>query len=364
MNTPVKPDTSKQNEPMSLRVGFVPLNDCAPLAVAQELGLFDKHGLKVELRRELGWATIRDKIIHGELDAVHALAAMPVAAALGLGSIPCECVSGLVLSLHGNAITLSIDLREKGVRNAATLRDEIQKNRAQKKYTFGVVCPFSSHNFLLRQWLANGGINPERDVQIVVVPPQQMVANLKAGNLDGYCVGEPWNSVAVQRGIGWCAAVGSEIAPGHPEKVLMVRRGFDDQHHEEHLGLIAALVEACAFCDQKENTHEVARILAQPEYLNLPMEILSPSLRGEFEVAGRKVERLADFQIFHRNDANEPSQDKVAWIIRSVQQSGLVPDRSIFQKFATNKIFRPDIFAEACSIIPDSKIRKLLTAHA
>src|SRR3954470_17645604 len=137
----------------ALRLGFVPLTDCAPLVMAHELGLFQKYGLRVALSRELGWATIRDKVIHGELDAVHAIASMPVAATLGLGSIVCDCVSGLILNLHGNAITLSNELWKRGVRDGAGLREEIRSMRGKRVFTFGAVYPFSSHYYLLRNWL-------------------------------------------------------------------------------------------------------------------------------------------------------------------------------------------------------------------
>jgi ABC-type nitrate/sulfonate/bicarbonate transport system substrate-binding protein len=209
-----------------LKLGFVPLVDCAPLVMAKELGLYRKYGVNVVLSRELGWASIRDKIVYGELEATHALAAMPFAVSLGLGSNRCDCVTALVLNLHGNAITLSHDLWQRGVRDGATLREEIVRSRHDKTFTFGVVFPFSSHNFLLRGWLAGAGISTERDVRIVVVPPAQMVTNLKAGHLDGFCVGEPWNSVAVQSQAGWCIATSAELDPQHPEKVLMVTREF------------------------------------------------------------------------------------------------------------------------------------------
>ena len=142
----------------ALRVGFVPLTDCAPLVMAQELGLFKKFGLNVQLSRQLGWATVRDKIIHGELDATHALAAM-----LGLGSVACDCLTALVLNLHGNAITLSQEFWKHGVRDGVTLREEIKKTRREKNLHLGVVSPFSSHRHLLRQWLAANGIDPARD---------------------------------------------------------------------------------------------------------------------------------------------------------------------------------------------------------
>lgn len=357
MNTPVTRAPSK--EPAPLRVGFVALNDCAPLVVARELGFFEKYGLKVELRRELGWATVRDKIIHGELDAAHALAGMPVAAAFGLGSIKCECVAGLILSLHGNAITLSTELREKGVCDALALRELMRKER--RTFTFGVVCSFSSHNFLLRQWLASGGIDPKTEVRIVVVPPAQMVANLRSGNLDGYCVGEPWNSVAVNRGIGWCPAASAELSPGHPEKVLMTRRKFAEERRNEQLPLIASLIEACAFCDRAENVDEVARVLALPRYLNLPLDILALSLRGGLKSADTPAR---DFHIFHRNGANEPSQEKIAWITRSVLQSGLLPDRATFPISAAQQIFSSEIFSEAHKRVLDPKIRETQLTYA
>src|SRR5262249_26411819 len=160
------------------------------------------------------------------------------------------------------------------VRNNVSLREEIVRSRAEKTFTFGVVSLLSSHHYLLRNWLAQAGINPERDVRIVVVPPSQMVVNLAAGHLDGFCVGEPWNSVAVQQDIGWCAATSAELQPCHPEKVLMVRREFAEKRGAEHLALIAALLEACEFCDVPENQDQIAATLSRPEYVNAPAAAL------------------------------------------------------------------------------------------
>ncbi len=299
---------------------------------------------EVELKRELGWATIRDKIIYGELDAAQAVAGMPFAATFGLGSQACECVTGLVLSLHGNAITLSQDLWNDGLRDAKSLREKIINSRGRKIFTFGVVFPFSSHNFLLRQWLIGGGINPDHDVRIVVVPPPQMFANLKAGHLDGYCAGEPWNSVAVHHRTGWCAATSAHLAPGHPEKVLVVRRSFAAERAEEHLALIAALCEACAFCDRPENAGRIINTLALPQYLDTPADELGSSLRGIFDFGCGRVEGCPDFHIFCRQNANAPTQEKADWIIRLMLQSGLVPDRSLVQSKAAREIFLPGYF--------------------
>jgi ABC-type nitrate/sulfonate/bicarbonate transport system substrate-binding protein len=311
------------------------------------LELFRKYNLRVTLHRELGWATIRDKVIHGELDAAHALAAMPLAATLGLGSIRCDCITGLVLNLHGNAITLSNELRELGAQDGETLRQVVQKLRKERTFTFGAVAIFSSHRFLLRKWLLNSGIHPERDVRIVIVPPPQMVPNLKAGHLDGFCVGEPWNSVAAQSRVGRCVAVSSELAPGHPEKVLMVRRDFADKHAEEHTALLAALLDACAFCDDPENHAQLAATLARPEYVGAPEAALRRGICGEIDLAKGRLRSPRDFTVFHHHDANEPSVEKVAWVIQHLREVVTGPELSNLTSALGRKVFRSDLFEKA-----------------
>jgi ABC-type nitrate/sulfonate/bicarbonate transport system substrate-binding protein len=336
--------------PRKLRVGFVPLTDCAPLVMAHELGLFKKFGLNVTLSRELGWATIRDKIIHGELEAAHATIGMPMAATLGLGSIPCDCLTALVLNLHGNAITLSNDLWKLGVREGKTLRTEITRSRRDKIFTFGVVHLYSSHNFLLRDWLTAAGIHPDRDVRIVVVPPPQLVANLKTGNLDGFCAGEPWNSVAVLARVGWCVATSAELAPGHPEKVLMVRRDFAVRHDEQHLALVSALLEACEFCDTPGNREQIIKTLAQPAYVNVPTAALRRAFSTEFDFGHGKVRHVQNFSVFHRHNANEPSRDKAAWILQRLRASGLCPNLGALTAELGHRTFRTDIFDRATAL--------------
>jgi ABC-type nitrate/sulfonate/bicarbonate transport system substrate-binding protein len=331
----------------SLKLGFVPLTDCAPLLMARELGLFRKYGLSVELRRELGWATVRDKIIYRELDAAHAVAGMPFAATLGLGSIRCDCLTALVLNLQGNAITLASELWRQGVRDGATLRAEIVRVSRQKTFTFGVVFPYSTHHFLLRDWLAAAGIHPDRDVRIVVVPPPQMVANLKAGHLDGFCVGEPWNSVAVQMRVGWCVATSAELAPGHPEKVLMVRREFAESCEADHLALVAALLEACEYCSQPENCAHVVDTLARPEHVGAPAAALRRVFDGNFDFGHGRVESLPDFTLFHQHDANEPSDAKAAWVLRHLRQSGLYREDPALDAALGREVFRIDLFEKA-----------------
>jgi ABC-type nitrate/sulfonate/bicarbonate transport system substrate-binding protein len=330
-----------------LRVGFVPLVDCAPLVVAKELGFYARYGLDVTLRREPGWATIRDKIIFGELEAAHAVPGMPFAVTLGLGSVACDCISALVLNLHGNAITLSNELWSRGVRDARSLREFLERTRRERTLAFGVVFPFSTHNFLLRHWLASAGINPDRDVRLVVVPPPQMFSNLKSGNLDGYCVGEPWNSAAVRSRAGWIAATSLELAPMHPEKVLIARRKFAEERADEHTRLIAALLDACAWCDEPENRAQVAATLARSEYLNAPVASLEPSLCGPFDFGHGRSGPARDFHSFHRHDANEPSLEKAGWILSQLLNAGVVRDPLLLRTAAARRVFQPDTYLAA-----------------
>lgn len=330
-----------------LRLGFVPLADCAPIILAHEFGLFRKYGVRVTLHRELGWATIRDKVIHGEIDAAHALAAMPIAATLGMGSIESPCLTALVLNLNGNAITLSRELHASSVRDAAGLREEITRLRHRKTFTFGIVSPFSSHNYLMRKWLSAAKINPDRDVRIVVVPPPQMVANLKAGHLDGFCVGEPWNSVAVQAREGWIAATSAELEPSHPEKVLMLREDVAENRGEEHLAMVAALLEACEMCEAAENRERLIPILARPEYVNVSADALRRGFESRFDFGFGKVRDVPDFNIFHRNQANEPSGSKAAWAFQSVRSSPLCKNPSAISFALGRRIFRIDLYEKA-----------------
>ena len=331
-----------------LRLGFVALADCAPVVMAGELGLFAKYGIDVELHREVGWATIRDKIIYGELDAAHAPAGLVVAASCGLGSVRAECLTGLVISLNGNAITLSRDLWKRGVRDGQTLRRTVAEGRG---LTLGVVHPYSAHSFLLRNWLRGHGIQPERDVQIVVVPPAQVHANLKAGHLDGYCVGEPWNSLAVLAKTGWCVATSEELAPRHPEKVLMVRRDFAERSEREHLALIAALIEACAFCQQPENRERLMEALAQPEFVGVPIQALRMGMAGTFDYGHGRIEKHPAFHLFSGEGVNAPTPDKADWVIRNLLASGLVKDPQLVAAERGSEWFRTDIFATASNLV-------------
>jgi len=330
-----------------LNLGFLPVSDCAPLVYAHEAGLFEKYDLEVQLQRETSWANIRDKVIGGELDAAHAPATLPFLANLGIESDPCACVSGLVLSLQGNAITISRRLWEQGVHDAASLREKIYQHWGKRTFTFGVVFSLSSQEILLRRWLVSAGIVPEVDIRIVSIPPQQMFPTLKLGYIDGYCVGEPWTSMAVQAGVGMCVATSAELAPLHPERVLMVRQSFAIGRSSEHERLVAALLESCAFCDQPGNRPLLAEMLAHPQYVNAPAECGRAGLPRPLSSLEPQPDGLQGLSIFHRYNANEPSDDKARWIIERLYEllnQDVFRARNPGRTPVLKNVFRKDIF--------------------
>ncbi|HVU18612.1 MAG TPA: CmpA/NrtA family ABC transporter substrate-binding protein [Candidatus Didemnitutus sp.] len=335
-----------------LRVGFLALTDAAPLVAARELGLFERHHLQVDLCREVGWATVRDKIVYGELDAAQALAPLLWAARLGIGGPPCDVLTALVLNRHGNAVTIASRLLIAGVRDAAGFRAEARRRHGENRLTLGIVHPFSSHHLLLRQWLRQAGLDPDRDVRIVVVPPPQMFRNLAAGTLDGYCVGEPWGTVAVQAGQGWCPASSAELAPGHVEKVLMVRAEFAQRSPDEHCALVAALAEAGRWCDEARHRGQLARWLAEPRYLDLPVETIEVALSGHFDNGVGRLENLVDFFIFSRGQANVPAVSHAEAMQADLIAAGLVESRQC-PPGLPGQLFREDLFRLA---VPDAQL--------
>ena len=253
-------------EKVNLAIGFIPLTDCAPLVVALEKGFFQRHGLEqVELRREANWKTLETHVRQGVLDAAQMVAGLPYAMTLGLrGQEPLPMATALTLSRNGNAITLHRRFHEAGVTDAAGLKRWITAH-PEIRPVFAMVHPASMHNLILRAWLASGGIDPDRDVELIVIPPPQMVATLRAGTIDGYCVGEPWNTRAVREGIGTVIATDPELWNGHCEKVLGVRQDWANAHPRTHEALLSALLEACRWCDQPQNREELTELLAKQQ---------------------------------------------------------------------------------------------------
>lgn len=321
---PRPPTPGRRPATPPLRLGFIAVADCAPLLVAQEHGMFAKEGLEVRLSCEVGWATIREKLAGGELDAAHAVCGLSLTLPLGLQSPACEVGTAFVFNLHGNAITLGQHLWRRGVRDAADL-GKLIRSTPQRLFTFATVSKASSHFFMMRRWLQSAGLDPQRDVRIMVLPPTQMASSLKAGLIDGFCVGEPWNSVAVAEGAGWVVATSEDILPRHPEKVLLAGAALLHERADEHAALIRALARACAYCDDPRQRSEVASLLATSGHLRASRELFEKSLVGPFDT-GVGAPRAADgFHIFHEGEANCPTLDKARWVARELTQHGVVP---------------------------------------
>ncbi len=337
---------SVKNNSKKLRIGFVPLVDCAPIALAQELGLFKKRGLNVDLRREPGWASIRDKMAYGELEAAHAPVGLCFALSWGLGVLRKPCVTGYLINSNGDAITVSKELSEAGVSNAESLASEIKTKQRDRPLCFGVPHLFSTHHFLLLQWLRPFGIVPGPDIQIMVLPPSLMASCLASGNIDGYCVGEPFNSLAVEEGAGVILAESANLSPMHPEKALIVSESFERDNHEIHLLMIQAIKEAAILCETVDGRKRAAKILSSPEYLGITSNLIESSL---FCAKGKsKVEFTNEnFHVFHHPDVNCPDSEKANWTINQMRLAGLLDEIDGRKLPRPGAIFRKDIYEEA-----------------
>ncbi|OIQ81195.1 bicarbonate transport ATP-binding protein CmpC [mine drainage metagenome] len=251
-----------------VKIGFMPLCDSAPLVVAKERGFFAGQGLSVELSREPSWSNIRDKLAYGFLDAAQMLATMPLSCALGLGNVKASLVAVLGLSCGGNAITLGGALLSAlGGEVSAQALQAVLPSWPQPP-RLAIPYPFSTHHYALNCWLAGAGIDPDRQVRLVVVPPPQMVAHLTAGKIDGFCAGEPWNSLAAQLGLGRVVASVPDFLPERIEKVLALRREWAEENPQTVRALVRALLAACRWSDAPENRAEVADILSRRPYLD------------------------------------------------------------------------------------------------
>lgn len=305
-----------------ITAGFIPLTDSLLLVAAREKGFAAAEGVDLTLVREISWANIRDRVAVGQFDVAHMLAPMPIAASLGLSPIDVPVIAAMGLNLGGNAITVSAalwesmqaagapaDLSPAAVGAALRLVVKLRKG----KLRLAVVHPYSSHNYELRYWLAASGIHPDRDVELVIVPPPLMADALAAGRINGFCVGEPWGSVAVASGAGRIATVKSKLWPLSPEKVLGVTETWAAAHPDALAALLRALHKAALWCGVPANHAEAAALLARPDYLGQPAEVIARALSGRImQAPGHEVE-VADFFISHAHGANLPSPADALW---------------------------------------------------
>jgi NitT/TauT family transport system ATP-binding protein len=322
---------------------FVPLVDCAVLVAAREQGFAAEAGLDLVLVKEPSWASLRDHLSLGYVDCAHALAPLPVALTLGVGHVHVDCIAPFVLGRGGNAVTVSNRLFEE-MQGATSFTDPLETGRALAAVarrrvpplTFGMVFPFSNHNYDLRYWLAAAGLHPDRDVRLVAIPPPLMVDSLRAGLVDGFCVGSPWNSLAVAQGLGSIVVTQSQLFPRAAEKVLTLRTAFADLGRLERL--LRALDAAAAWADDPKNHAALASCLALPKYLDVPEEIIAAVLGGRLRFGMGAEVRDPDYLYFHRHAANAPREVDGLWAYAQMVRWGQIAPSERAEKAAA-KVF-------------------------
>jgi ABC-type nitrate/sulfonate/bicarbonate transport system substrate-binding protein len=344
------------------RLGFIALNDCAPLVIAKEKGFFEGQGLSVELSREASWANIRDKVAMGALDGAHMLGPMPMAVNLGLSGEFTPMIAPMSLNLNGSAITVSVALADAmraadpdamgaRPRSARALARVVEARReaGQPPLIFAVVFPFSVHNYQLRYWMAAAGIDPDRDVRIVAVPPARMNVRLAAGEIDGFCVSAPWNAQAVAEGAGEIMIYAAEFWQVGPDKVFGVTERWADSHPGDLRAMLRALIEAAAWCDEPGNRAELAAILAHARYIDAPQETVARSLVASPPYSlGEPGPDSLDYIIYHRYAASFPWRSHAVWFLTQMLRWGQIgPEVDIAA--AAERAYRPDLFRAAAA---------------
>ena len=323
---------------MRLKLGFVPLTDAAPLIVAQAKGFFADEGLDVELSREVSWATVRDKVSVGALDGAHMLAPMALAASLGLGSEPARLVVPMALSHNGAAVTLASRLLPAEEPDAAGLARLVRRRKEQdaSPLTFAVVFPYSIHNYLLRAWMAQAGIDPDADVRLTVAPPPRMAELLAGGVIEGFCAGEPWSTAAASSGVGRVSVRAAELWGHAPDKVLGVTEAWAESDPGRLQAGLRALLRGAAWADSPAHRAELAQVLAEPQHVGVEGALIEEGLRHIR---------------FHADEANVPKLEDATWLLEQMvlwSQAGASLDVAA----AAARVYRPDLFHAAAGAAP------------
>ncbi len=305
----------------TLRVGFIPLTDCAPVIVAAALGFDRRHGIRIVPTREASWAAVRDKLVSGALDAAHMLYGMALAVHGGADPV-CEPMAVLMgLNRNGQGITFSRALRARGIANGEALAEAV---RLGGRFTFAHTFPTGTHALWLYYWLAIHGIDPGRDIRVITVPPPQMITRLRDGAIDGYSAGEPWHARAVADGIGFTAVTSQQIWPDHPEKVLAATQAFVHGDPDTARALTMAVLDACRFLDEAADLNAIAALLARPEYVGVPAEIVAPRLHGDYDDgAGRRWRDPHRLAFFDAGRATYPYLSDAMWFMTQHRRWGL-----------------------------------------
>ncbi|MFA6121077.1 MAG: CmpA/NrtA family ABC transporter substrate-binding protein [Sideroxydans sp.] len=342
-----------------INVGFIPLTDCASVVMASVMKFDEKYGIKINLSKEASWAAVRDKMVNGELHAAHVLYGLVYGVQLGIGGQQKDMSVLMTLNNNGQAITLSNQLKEKGATTGETLKKLIDTDK--REYTFAQTFPTGTHAMWLNYWLASHGINPLSDVKIITVPPPQMVANMRVGNMDGYCVGEPWNNRAIADKIGFTAMTTQDIWKDHPEKVLGCTAEFSQKYPNTARALIMAILEASKYIDVMANRRKVSEIIADKSYVNCPVDVIDQRMEGKYEDGLGKKWNDPNYMKFCNDGAvNFPYLSDGMWFMTQHKRWGLLKDDPDYLGVA-KKINQIELYKQAASqvkvAVPKSPMR-------
>jgi nitrate/nitrite transport system substrate-binding protein len=342
--------TSKAQSSDPVRLGFIPLTDCSPIVMAKELGLFKKYGVEVIVTKESSWANVRDKILTGELDGDHCLYSMPFSVYTGVGGkAGSEMKIAMMLNVNGQAISLSNDFCGKvGFKQMNKVAPVVEaKIKAEKEVTFAMTFPGGTHDLWLRNWMAIAGLN-QKAVKIITIPPPQMVANMKVGNMDGFCVGEPWGGVAVKQGVGFTQIATQDIWKDHPEKALVVNKDFSSQRKGDLVKVMKAVMEACIWLDVPANRKKAAAIIGKAPYVNAPADVIENRLMGNYDLGCNQGTEIYDndYMLFHKGGAvNYPRKSYAIWAMAQFVRFGYLKEAPNYNAIA-DKLILQDLYEE------------------
>ncbi|PXW95798.1 nitrate/nitrite transport system substrate-binding protein [Sphaerotilus hippei] len=311
-------------EKKEVRIGFIPLTDCASVVMASVMKFDEKYGIKIIPSKESSWAAVRDKLVNGELDAAHVLYGLVYGVHLGIGGPKKDMAVLMTLNNNGQAITLSKKLADKGAVDAAGLAKLMATEK--REYTFAQTFPTGTHAMWLYYWLASAGINPMKDAKVITVPPPQMVANMRVGNMDGYCVGEPWNHRAIIDGIGITAATTQDIWKDHPEKVLGTTNEFVEKNPNTARAMIMAILDAGRWIDSGlQNKMKMAEVIAEKSYVNTSVDAINQRILGRYQNGlGKTWDDPNHMKFFNDGAVNYPYLSDGMWFLTQHKRWGLL----------------------------------------
>ena len=340
-------------EMADVKLGIIALTDCSPIVIAHEKGLFKKYGINATVIKGASWAAIRDSLTNGDIHATHMLLGMPIASTIGLAGAPKKpMIVPWLMNRNGQAITLSNKYKGKVNADPKALKPFVEEaKKAGTPLTFAMTFPPGTHAMWMRYYLASGGIHPGdamgggADVSLVTVPPPQMVANMKAGKMDGFCVGEPWNARAIADDIGFTAITTQGIWKDHPEKALAFTAEFAEKNPKTVKAILKAIHEASVWLDKMENRPEQAKIVSAPTYINCPPEVILGRLQGKYDMGdGRKI-KDPNYMIFSERNCNFPQPKYCQWWMTQLRRWGFTEGAPDYAA-VTKQVMRPDIYEE------------------